>query len=323
MWQDGKESYQAEDPRAKEPHGQSGLAGTALARCLSHHGMRLAPEEQLAASIEQNCRAEQDNHQREREGICPDVLDAIKNLHRGDAGEVEHERHAQLGKRPDENNRPACEDARHDERKGDAAEFAESGATKILGRLLHRRIHICEGGEDIEIEDRVEVQGIENNDAPYPPLAQPVDRMGRVEQADVLQKGIQRALLAQDLFDANRSNERRHDHWHKHQRAEEGFSGKKETVTHPSERNRNERGEQCAPDTHLERVPESLDIERIPENLGDVVDRKLSIRSDKSPIERLTDRPEKEQREENGCDEEDESGELLTHFPSRANLAVS
>ena len=44
--------------------------------------------------------------------------------------------------------------------------------------------------------------------------------MGRVEQSNVHQKRIQSALLAQDLFDANRSNKRRHDHWHKNQRAE-------------------------------------------------------------------------------------------------------
>ena len=97
VWQDGKEGHQAEDPRAKESHGQSSLARAALARRLGHHGMGIAPEEQLAADIEQNRGAEQDDHQREGEGISPDILDAIKNLHRGDAGEVEHERHAQLG----------------------------------------------------------------------------------------------------------------------------------------------------------------------------------------------------------------------------------
>ena len=80
------------------------------------------------------------------------------------------------------------------------------------------------------------MEGVENDHAPYPPLAQPVDRMGRVEQADVFQQGIQRALLAEDLLDTDSANKRRHDHGNQHQRAEEGFSGKKKTVAHPSQR---------------------------------------------------------------------------------------
>jgi len=90
----------------------------------------------------------------------------LKNLHRGDAVEIKHQRHAELGEGPYENNRSASKNARHDKGEGDAAEFAKSRATEVDGGFFHGGIDIGQGRDDVQIEDRVKMQGIEQNDAP-------------------------------------------------------------------------------------------------------------------------------------------------------------
>lgn len=64
--------------------------------------------------------------------IARDLLDAIENLHARDAREIENQRHAEFGEGEDEDDRAARKQARHDERKRDAAEAAEAGAAEVL-----------------------------------------------------------------------------------------------------------------------------------------------------------------------------------------------
>ena len=165
------------------------------------------------------------------------------------------------------------------------------------------------------------MQCVENDDAPHPSLAEPVDRMRGVEKTDVPQKSVQGPLLTEDLLDADGSHKRRHDHRNKHQCPEKGFAWKKKPIAYPGKRNGYESRHQRAPHAHLEGVPEPFEVKRIPENLNNVGDREFAIRTYKCAAERLGDGPEKEERKEKGREKEHESRELPAHFTIPSFLA--
>ena len=282
------------------------------------------PERELAGRVEQNGRGEHYHDQREGKRIAADILDAMKNLNRGHAGEIKHQRNAQFGERPDENNRPTREDAGHDERESDFAKLPKARASEVFGSLLHRGIYISERRKDIEIKNRVEIESDQHHHAPNPPLAQPINRRGWVQNPEFRKQGIQRPLLTEDLLHPDCSHKRRHDHWNQHQSAKERLSGKNKPVADPSQRHRNQAGKQGAEDTDPKGIPEPLEVEWIPENLGDVVEREPPVSSHKSSPHRLRDRPQEEQGEKNSSQGEDDFGELVGHyFPSLARRAAS
>ena len=175
--------------------------------------MSVAAEGPLADCVKDNRRGEHDGDQGEGKGIASDVVDAGENLHRGHAGELKHQGHTQFRKGPDEDDRPAGEESWHDERKRNPPEFSKAGASEVFGGLLHGGIQIRECGDDVEVKNWVEVEGIHYDDSPEAALTQPVDRVIRAHQAKGLQQGIERAFLPENLFDADGADEGRQNHW--------------------------------------------------------------------------------------------------------------
>ncbi len=212
-----------------------GLRGPPWLVALAIMAWEFWPKKNTTHGVEQDSGCQEDDDQRERERVSADILDALENLNRGDTGEIKHQRNAEFGERPYENNNPPGEDARHDERQGDSAEFAKSGAAKVDGRFLHSGIDVGQGGDDVEIEDRVEMERVEDYDSPEPSLAQPVDGMVGIHQATRFKKGIEGSLLSEDLLDSDGSHKGRQDHGNEHEPVEEGFCGKQKTVTDPGQ----------------------------------------------------------------------------------------
>ena len=120
--QDRKERDEAENSRAEQPPQPPGLTWPALARRLRHHGMVVAPEEKFSRRIEKNSRCQQHGDERKGKRISPDVLDAGKDLDRRHPRKLEHERHSELGKSPDEDDGASSKKPRHDQRQRDFAE---------------------------------------------------------------------------------------------------------------------------------------------------------------------------------------------------------
>ena len=94
-------------------------------------------------------REEQGLNERVGERIALDLIDAIEDLHGGDVGVVEHQRRAELGEAPDEDDGAASEESGPHEREGDAAEDRPSPRAKIGGGLLHRGIDVAERREHV------------------------------------------------------------------------------------------------------------------------------------------------------------------------------
>ena len=101
----------------------------------------------------------------------------MKDLHRGHAVEVEHERHSKLGECPDERDRAAGKDPWHNKRKRDFSELAESGAAEIFRRFAHGRIDVGKGCQNVQIKDGIKVKGVHRDDSSELASAEPVHRM--------------------------------------------------------------------------------------------------------------------------------------------------
>ena len=105
-----------------------------------------------------------------------DFLDAVEDLHRRDAREIEDQRHAQLGKGEDEDDGAAGKKAGHDQRQRDPPEPLEARAAKVFRCLLHRGIEIRHRGHEIEIENRIERDRFEHDDEPEASVAEEINR---------------------------------------------------------------------------------------------------------------------------------------------------
>ena len=304
--QDREKRDRAKNSGAEQAAEPPGRARAALAGRLRHHRVAVAPEKQLSRGVEEDGRCQQHRHQRERERVSSDVLDPRKNLDRRHAVEREHERHAKLGERPDEDDRAARKQPRHDERQRDFAEFPEPGAAEVFRRLLHRGIHVGQRRQHIEVEDRVKVERVHDDHPPEPALAQPVHRVRGIHEPERFQERVERARLTEDLLHPDRPDKRRQDHRDQDECSEQGLSRKKKPVADHGERQRDGGGEQRAEKPHQERIPQPLEIDGIAENLADIIEGERPVRPDKRALQSPENRPDKKQREERRSDEEDQ-----------------
>ena len=94
-------------------------------------------------------------------------------------------------------------------------------APRPARRILQRRVDVGEARHQVQVQDREEVQRLKGDDPHQRILDEPVHRVGRVHQAQVRQGGVQRAVGAEDLLQADRPDERRQDHRHQDGRAEQ------------------------------------------------------------------------------------------------------
>src|SRR6478736_4534890 len=256
--------------RAERAGGWSGFARSALARRLGHHRVPLRAENPFARRVKECRRGERDGYQGEGERISSDVADTVKYLHRSDPSEVEHEGHAKLRKRPDEDDRSAREEAWRDERKSDLSEFPKAHTTQVFRSLLKRRIDVRQGCHNVQVEDRIKVESVHHDDSPEPAPSQPIDGVIRSQQPKRFQKGVECPLLAKYLFDSDRTDKRGKNHGDENQAGKQGFSRKDETVAEKGKGESKESRKNCARDGEKEGVRETLQVNRVPENLDDV-----------------------------------------------------
>ena len=280
---------------------------------LWRHGAPRLAKEKLADRVEQRGAGEHHHHEGKRERVAGDFLDAVENLHRRDAREIEDQRHAQLGKGEDEDDGAAGKKARHDQRQRDPPKPPEARAAEVFCRLLHRGIEIRERGGQVQKEDRIEVQRIERDHAPHPPGAEPVDGLARAEHTQFHEQRIERAVLAEHLPNADGSDERRQDHRHEDRRGEELFPRKLKPVRHKSQRQREGQRRDRAATREQQRVAQSFEVDAVAENLTDEIPRHPPIRIHKGSRQHRPDRPHKKTREERGGERIDEPGESLRH----------
>ena len=60
------------------------------------------------------------------------------------------------------------------------------------------------------------MQRVQRDHAPQPAFAEPVDGLRRLEHAEFCQQRVERAVLPEDLANADRADKGREDHRHEH-----------------------------------------------------------------------------------------------------------
>ena len=187
-----------------------------------------------------------------------------------------------------------------------------AGGAEVFGGFLHGGVDVGEGGGDIQVQDRVEVQGVERDDAPEAVLPEPVDGPVRREEMEVVQEGVDAALLAEDFFDADGPDERRQDHRREQQRGERLFSRELVVVAQPGERHRQGERRERAGDGEEEGVTQPLDVHRVAENLGDISKCEI-VPDEERHAQGLHDGINEEHGEERGGQRVDEGGKGAGH----------
>ena len=122
------------------------------------------------------------------------------------------------------------------------------------------------------------------------------------------ERGVERAVLPQDLLEADGTDERRQNHGNQQQREQGALGGEVKAVREPGERNREQTGEKGARDRKQEGVLKPFEIDAVAPDFQKVVEGPMPVGVKERAPERLDDGPEKEAAEEKGCDPPDRNG---------------
>src|SRR5690606_11900134 len=129
----------------------------------------------------------------------------------------------------------------------------------------------------VEVDDRVERERADERDAPERRDAKPVEGPALGTQAEPDEEGVERAVLSEDLLDADGADEGREDHRHEHDRGERGFAGKLETVAEEGERQADGEGEDARREPEPEGVEQAGAVERIGEQRTEGAKGEVSV----------------------------------------------
>ena len=300
--------------RSAKQGGQEGQgARSAGGRGLRHHRVVLTTKESLAEGVESGGAEQHQRHQGVRRGVRTDVLEPVKNLHRGRARVVENQGHAEFGEARDENDGAAGKEARLDERQRHTVETTKPGAAEVLRGFLHRGVHVGEGGGTIEIHDRINGERGDGGDTPKRRDGEPVKGPAFGADADVDQESIERAVLSKNLFNADGTHEWRQDHRDEHHRGERHLARELEAVGDKGERQADREGDAGDGAGQHERVEKAPSIQRIRQDGGEGAQGEVAVRINEAAFKNLPDGPKEKHREEKRGESEDRTGKVLRH----------
>ena len=262
--------------------------------------MRAPAEHPLARGIEQDRGRQHDGHQGIRERARANVLEPVIDLHRGHPQIIEHERCAQLGERPYENNGAAREQAGQNERKGNAPKLVPTGSAQVGGGLLHGRVDVRHGSHGIQVEDRIEMQRLGHGHGPEPAHGQPVHGLGPGHQIHLHQDGVENPVLTQELPQPDRADKRRQDHGRQDQAGHERLAREVIPRRQQHERHGDDYNDGRGRQGHAKAVAQAFDSHRVPEHLGEEPEREMAV-LDKAAGENPRQGPEKEHPENRQC----------------------
>ena len=270
-------------------------------------------EKALADRVERDRGEEHHGDEGEGRGVGADVLEAVENLDASDLRVVEDQRSAEFGERPDEDDRAAGEEAGLYQREGDFPETTEAGAAKILGGFLHRGVDVGEGGDGVEVDDRVERERLDDDDAPELVCGEPIEGPPGRAEVELDEEGVESAVLAENLFDPDRADKGRQNHRDQHERAEQSFPGEEKTVADKGERQSDRHGEGGRRAREEEGVAQTAEVGGVGQNGREVGEGESTVGIDESAAENLVNRPDEKRREEHGGEPKNDSGKSLRH----------
>jgi hypothetical protein len=292
------------------------LAGSARAARrgrLGHHGVAGAAKNPLSHRINEDRARDHHGDERIRERVAANILQSREDLHAGDLRIVKDERRAELGEHPDENDRRAREQPRLDEGKGDLPEAAQPRAAEVLSRLLHGGVDVGEGRDGVQVNDGVEGERLHDRDAPKPVGGKPVEGPALRPESQVDDERVDGPVLPEDLLDPDRADKGGQDHRNEHGGIEDPLEGIKKPVRNVRQGHGDHQRKRRARAGQEKRVAEPDDVGRIAEQGAEEGKGDPPIGVDESAPDDLQNRPEEEDREKGGRDDEHHPGRGPRH----------
>lgn len=177
MRQGGEQSHEEEDAGRHETPPAGAADGARSGRPLDRRVERGFAEREFPGEVHRAGEEQHDHHERIRNRVALELHDPVEDLDRSHPVVAEHERGAELREAPDQHDAAAGQDAGFHEREGDAPEPLPPRCAEIPRRLVERRVEVAERGDQIQIEDRVQMQRFDEADRPEPAAAaEEIDR---------------------------------------------------------------------------------------------------------------------------------------------------
>ena len=315
MRQSREETHQQECRRRQKtaPPGkrQSGTPGTAFDRGVR----RVAAQRELSGEVHHRRKKEHHHHQCVGDRIGFQLHDSIEDLYRGGAVVAEHQRRAEFGKTPDQHDAPAGENARLEQRQRNPGEAHPPPGAEVAPRLVQRRIDVAERGHQIEVENRVEVERLNETDRPESPL--PAEKIHR-RKSHPHQQSIDHAVVAENLLKSERSDEGRQNHRQHHQETAPVLERELIPVVEQRQRERNHEHHAGGHQRDEETVPQPLDVDVTAEHFA----QQLPVQPH---LDHGVDRADQkeQQKERDRAEQKILYKTKRCHFPSRASRAAS
>ena len=210
-------------------------------------------------------------------------------------------------------NRGAGEQAGVDERQRDAPKAPQAGAAETGGGFLHRRVDVGQRGNRVEVDDRIKAEGLDQDDPEEWARRKPIKGPTRRAQAERDEQGVDRAVLPEDLLDANRAHERRQNHRNQQEGGQQALARIPVPVGKQGEGHRNQQSQHRGRDRQQEGVLQAPEIQRIRKQLTQRGEAEASVGVNETALEDLEDRPKEEHGKEHRGDREHNSGERPRH----------
>ena len=263
--------------RRKERHQQEGSGGEkSLPRSEDHRAgvhHALAPggapgafQGEFRQQIEQRGNHQHDDHQSVGDGVGLKFGEPVEDLHRGGAGEAEHEGRPQLREAPDQRDGAPGQDPGAHEGQTHPEKPLPRRRPQIGGGFGQGRVDVAQRRDQIQIADGVEMQRLDETHRPEGPLAAEKVHGGDPQMA---KERVDHAVIAQYLLESQSAHEGRQDHGQQQRRVAQPLAGKVETVVEQGQSEGNEKDDPGGADGDGETVPQTFQIDLVAEKFGD------------------------------------------------------
>ena len=233
------------------------------------------------------------DNQRVRQRIRLQLRNPVEHLHCRCTRVAEHQRRPEFRETPDQDNTPSGENPRFQKRNRNPAQPVPASGAQSLRRLVHRRVNISERRHQIQVKDRIQMQGLNETDRPE--TAVPAEKVDPL-QPEIHKNRIDYAIVSENLHEPERTDERRQDHRKHHCKIADALPRKVQLVINQGKRQRDQKHKKGRYDCQQKRIQQSFHVKGIAEDFADQV-----------PAEPLLHHSVNRQKQENREEHDDQS----------------
>ena len=286
------EREQQEDECAAEP---AQTLGSRLDGGFGVHRVCTTTKGELAKNIDAHRDQKQNGCERVGLSGIRDLLESVEDLYGGHFLIVEHQRCAEFGEGPDEDDRGTGKQTGSDERKNDLSQPLPGCGAEIFRRFVQSRIEIGQCRNRVEIQDGIQVQRFDKDDGPEAAGADEIDTFG--DESKINQQGIERARFAQEMLQSDGADKGRQDEWDENECVEKTLAP--EFVSNRTDRQwyADQQADDRRADGDAERIQKTTQGDRVTKHVQHVIEREPAVRSFETGCDDQPDRPREEDPE--------------------------